>query len=77
MLYNPWQVSATFSATDWQKPALCGPNSGDCVEVNLTHPDLVAVRDTKLPAGPVLVFDIGEWEQFVAAVRSGQFDHRG
>ncbi|WP_370935568.1 DUF397 domain-containing protein [Amycolatopsis sp. cg13] len=58
----------------WRKPAACGPNSGNCVEVNLAAHGLVGVRDSKIDSSPVLVFDRREWDAFVAAVRRGEFD---
>ncbi|MFN2496222.1 MAG: DUF397 domain-containing protein [Pseudonocardiaceae bacterium] len=44
----------------------------DCVEV-AGMADLVAMRDAKDPAGPVLAFSRHEWRTFVVGVRSGQF----
>ncbi|WDZ84441.1 DUF397 domain-containing protein [Micromonospora cathayae] len=41
-------------------------NNGDCVECALL-PDLVAVRDSKDPAGPVLTFTDAQWSAFVTA----------
>jgi hypothetical protein len=47
-------------------------NNG-CVEV--AHgDDLVAVRDSKDPSGPVLLFTPKEWRAFLAGVRDGEFD---
>ncbi|WP_378305225.1 DUF397 domain-containing protein [Amycolatopsis silviterrae] len=65
---------ARFPDHAWQKPAACGPNSGNCVEVNLAARGLVGVRDSKIDGSPVLTFDRGEWAEFVAAVRRGEFD---
>ncbi|MET8541446.1 DUF397 domain-containing protein [Kitasatospora sp. NPDC004799] len=48
-------------------------NGGSCVEVAPGLPGLAPVRDSKDPEGPVLVFPVGAWESFVAAVRSGEF----
>jgi hypothetical protein len=45
---------------------------GDCVEV-ADVPDGVAVRDSKNPTGPVLVFTPTEWAAFVAGVKDGEF----
>ncbi|MFI7232632.1 DUF397 domain-containing protein [Nonomuraea angiospora] len=45
---------------------------GTCVEVAMIH--LVAVRDSKDPQGPVLLFDRDEWRDFTGAVKSGEFD---
>jgi len=33
----------------------------------------VAVRDSKQPAGPVLVFTWAEWTAFVLGIRVGEF----
>lgn len=32
-----------------------------------------AVRDSKDPDGPVLVFPVGEWSAFVEGVRAGEY----
>jgi Domain of unknown function (DUF397). len=33
-----------------------------------------ALRDSTVPDGAVLRFPVAEWEEFLAAVRSGEFD---
>ncbi|MEU9077663.1 DUF397 domain-containing protein [Kitasatospora sp. NPDC048538] len=50
-------------------------NGGNCVEVagNLAAVDAVPVRDSKDPGGPVLVFPVKSWANFVSAVRGGDF----
>jgi hypothetical protein len=40
-----------------------------CVEVARNVPGAVAVRDSKDPAGPVLVVSPGEWRRLTAAVK--------
>lgn len=40
-----------------------------CVEVANNLPGMVAVRDSKDPAGPALVFTPGEWAAFTAKVK--------
>ncbi|GLW05369.1 toxin [Microtetraspora sp. NBRC 13810] len=57
----------------WKKSSHSGDNGGNCVEV-AGLPRLVAVRDSKDPGGPVLVFAPGEWRAFLAGVKLGQFD---
>ncbi|GIG85617.1 DUF397 domain-containing protein [Plantactinospora endophytica] len=54
----------------WHKSSYSGAE-GDCVEVADNLPDLVAVRDSKDPYGPVLAFAPGPWRQFVRGVRRG------
>ncbi len=44
--------------------------SGDCAEVDVGP--LVAVRDSKDPAGPVLAFTRREWAVFIARVKAGR-----
>ncbi|WP_027927803.1 DUF397 domain-containing protein [Amycolatopsis benzoatilytica] len=65
---------AGFPEHAWQRPSACGPNSGNCVEVNLGSGGFVGVRDSKIAGSPVLVFDRGEWAEFLEAVRRGEFD---
>jgi hypothetical protein len=57
----------------WRKSTRSG-SSGDCVEVADNLPGQVAVRDSKDPAGPALVFAPGEWSAFVGGVKDGEFD---
>ena len=72
--YDPKTAALSLDDTTWQRPIPCGDNSGNCVEVNLARPGLVAVRDSKLGESPVLLFTPEEWTAFVTSVRAGQFD---
>lgn len=63
-----------LSAAQWRKPLLSGDDGGQCVQVAMNLPGVVAVRDSKDPAGPVLVLTRGAWVSFLGAVRSGVFD---
>jgi hypothetical protein len=74
--YDPSTAADVFTGGGWQRSAFCGPNGGNCVEVNLRTEGLVGLRDGKLAEGPVLVFDDDEWETFLAGARAGQFDRR-
>ncbi|MBX6750947.1 MAG: DUF397 domain-containing protein [Micromonosporaceae bacterium] len=50
-----------LSGAQWRKSTRSGPNTDNCVEVaNLG--DRIAVRDSKDPTGPVLVFTPAEWD---------------
>ena len=44
------------------------------MEVARNLPGAVAVRDSKDPEGPKLVFTPDEWRAFAAGVRDGEFD---
>ncbi len=72
--YDPTTAVSLFDAAAWEKSFASEPNGGNCVEVNLGVEGLVGVRDTKLASSPVFVFDAGEWNAFVTAVKAGQFD---
>ncbi|MGX7675014.1 DUF397 domain-containing protein [Plantactinospora sp. DSM 117369] len=52
----------------WRKSSRSNGTGGDCVEVAGNLPGMVAVRDSKDPAGPVLRFDPYAWRVFVGAV---------
>jgi len=63
-----------LSGAVWHKSTRSGGNGGDCVEVAVNLPGIVAVRDTKDPDGPALVFTHAEWRAFVGGVHDGEFD---
>ena len=57
----------------WRKSSYSSGNGGACVEVARNLPDLVAVRDSKNPEGPALVFTPQEWRAFLNGVRADEF----
>jgi Domain of unknown function (DUF397). len=57
----------------WHKSSRSDNNGGACVEVAELG-DAVAVRDSKHPTGPALIFTPKEWTAFVGGVRGGEFD---
>ncbi|MEU7995838.1 DUF397 domain-containing protein [Micromonospora sp. NPDC049060] len=52
----------------WRKSSRSSGNGGDCVEVADNLPGVVAVRDSKDPAGPALAFAPTAWRAFVATI---------
>lgn len=46
----------------------------ECVEVGAAAADML-IRDSKDPAGPVIVLTAGGWPSFLLSVTSGRFDH--
>jgi len=45
---------------------------GNCVEV--AYLKIVAIRDSKEEDGPVLVFTLAEWVDFIQGAKQGTFD---
>ena len=57
----------------WRKSSYSSGNGGQCVEVARNLPNIVAVRDSKNPEGPALVFTPQEWRAFLDGVRADEF----
>lgn len=76
--------------TQWIKSSFSGGNGGNCVEVSWRKSaaslqgmacvevgktgDLVLMRDSKDPDGPVLRFTPAEWAAFMDGMKAGEFD---
>lgn len=74
---NAEQALTTFrtSSTGWTKSSFS--TDGECVEVNLTIPGWVGVRDSKDPDRQnVLLFSRVGWAGVLAAVREGSLSRR-
>ena len=56
----------------WRKSSYSSAQ-GNCVEVCLSEPGAVAVRDSKDQAGLELVVGDRAWSAFVLAVKQGEF----
>ena len=54
---------------DWRKSTFSSSNGGNCVEVARNLPGVVAVRDSKDPAGPALAFTTADWEAFTTGLK--------
>jgi hypothetical protein len=59
---------ADLTGAQWRKAIRSSSNGGNCVEVADNLPGVVAVRDSKDPAGPALTFGPAAWRAFVAEV---------
>jgi hypothetical protein len=57
----------------WSK-AHSSTANGACVEIASTA-GKVAMRDSKDPDGPILVYTPAEFSAFLEGARSGEFDH--
>lgn len=58
---------------EWRKASFSNP-SGNCVEVAALPDGSVAVRNSRQPEGPALVYTRAEIAAFLTGVRNGEFD---
>lgn len=61
------------AGTQWRKSSASNP-SGNCVEMAALDDGAVAMRNSRHPAGPALVYTRAEVAAFLAGVRNGEFD---
>ncbi len=59
------------SGPTWYKSSRSGANNDNCVEVANLSGGGRAVRDSKDPGGPVLMFGAVEWRAFLQGVKAG------
>jgi Domain of unknown function (DUF397) len=64
-------MKVDLATATWNKSSHSGNNG--CVEVAHGE-DQIAVRDSKDPSGPMLLFTPREWRAFLDGVRDGEFD---
>ena len=63
-----------LSAVLWRKSSRSNGNGGNnCVEVAFLG-SAVAVRDSKDPNGPAVLFSAAQWVSFVSGAKAGRFD---
>jgi hypothetical protein len=63
-----------LTAAVWKKSSRSNGNGGsNCVEVAVLD-TVVAVRDSKNPTGPALMFNSANWTEFVNSTKAGEFD---
>jgi hypothetical protein len=65
--------AADLESALWVKASGSGPTGGNCVEVAFLVDGRVAVRNSRNPDGPALVFTAPEWDAFVGGAKSGEF----
>ncbi|MFI7213837.1 DUF397 domain-containing protein [Micromonospora maritima] len=67
-------LSGQLAGAAWRKSTRS--QTSNCVEVAPlgTGPATVALRDSKDPSGPVLLFNRAGWLGFIAGAKNGRFD---
>jgi len=73
MIVETKGLRVDLSRAVWKKSVRSGGNSDNCVEVAFVD-GAIAVRDSKNPTGPALLYTRDEWEAFVGGVKDGEFD---
>jgi hypothetical protein len=68
-------ISAQRLPVTWQKSRRSNP-SGNCVELaELPGGAGIAVRNSRDPHGPALIYTLDEIRAFIAGARDGDFDN--
>lgn len=61
------------TALNWRKSSASNP-SGNCVELAELAGGEIAVRNSRHPTGPTLIYTRAEISAFILGVRGGEFD---
>jgi hypothetical protein len=65
-----------LTSARWRKSQASNP-SGSCVEVAALDDGAVAMRNSRHPSGPALIYTRAEIEAFLIGARNGEFDDLG
>ncbi|AWS43262.1 DUF397 domain-containing protein [Streptosporangium sp. 'caverna'] len=65
--------AARLDGVVWRKSHFSNP-SGNCVEVAELPDGRIAMRNSRDPEGPALIYTRGEVDAFVRGAKSGDFD---
>jgi hypothetical protein len=70
-----FQIADTADLPDvsWRRASASNPY-GNCVEIAALTEGRVAVRHSRSPAGPALIYSNAELAAFIDGVRCGEFD---
>lgn len=59
----------------WQKSLFSGAGNNNCVEMARLPSGEVAMRNSRDPNGPALIYTEAEIEALIRGARAGEFDH--
>lgn len=67
-------MPADLIDAEWKKSARSN-SQGQCVEMAALQDGQVAVRNSRFPSGPALVYTRPEIEALILGAKDGDFDH--
>ncbi|WP_232663693.1 DUF397 domain-containing protein [Pseudonocardia sp. TRM90224] len=73
LLHEHLHVHSDRTALQWRKSTASNP-SGNCVELAELASGEIAVRNSRHPSGPTIVYTRAEIAAFISGVRLGEFD---
>jgi hypothetical protein len=65
--------ASTLDGATWIKSRRSGPTGGNCVEVAFLDGGEIAMRNSRHPSGPALIFTRSEWDAFLGGAKDGEF----
>jgi hypothetical protein len=72
-MHEHLHVHTLTSGVRWRKSSASNP-TGNCVELAELSGGAIAVRNSRQPSGPVLIYTRAEIAAFLSGVRAGEFD---
>jgi len=65
--------ASTLTGVTWIRSRRSGPTGGNCVEVAFLAEGQIAMRNSRHPQGPALIFTRSEWDAFLGGAKDGEF----
>jgi Domain of unknown function (DUF397) len=65
--------ASTLTGATWIRSRRSGPTGGNCVEVAFLPSGQIAMRNSRHPQGPALIFTRSEWDAFLGGAKDGEF----
>ena len=69
--------ASTLTDATWIRSRHSGPTGGNCVEVAFLADGQIAIRNSRHPQGPALIFTRSEWDAFLCGAEDGEFGRPG
>ncbi|MFG3113313.1 DUF397 domain-containing protein [Streptomyces sp. NPDC048197] len=66
------KTTSDLAGAAWRRSSYSDGGEDNCVEVADGFTDIVPVRDSKVPDGPVLRVTAGAWTSFIETVKDGR-----